>query len=71
MRALPPNPFVRVNAVLHIDRAAYFKLDEVTRQGIVSTVTGAGGYIRLTRDLATGALHNRNIIASDLKVQNP
>ncbi len=56
-------------AVLAIDRGAFYRMPPEERAKIVKTVTGAGGYIRLYRDLTKQAIKNAQGIAADLAAQ--
>lgn len=54
-----------VKSVLTIDRGAFYSLTP-ERSSIVTTVTGAGGYISLIRDLRPIAIQNARIFATEL-----
>jgi hypothetical protein len=53
-------------AVLAIDRGAWFSLTPAERATIQSTVTSAGGYISLFRDLTSTSIADARAIAADL-----
>jgi RHS repeat-associated protein len=61
----------KIAAVLGIDRGVFFQLPEAERQSLVKTVTSAGGYIALFRDLRSTALEDARIIAAGLKSVAP
>jgi hypothetical protein len=56
-------------AVLDIDRAAYFNLSEEERTTLVNTVTQAGGYISLHRDLTKVSIQNARTL--DNMIRSP
>lgn len=55
-----------VAAVLAIDRGAFFELTGAQRDQIVKLVTGAGGYVRLFRDLTSTSAADARVLAGQL-----
>ena len=55
-----------VKAVLALDRGAFYSLSTAQQAAIVNTVTSAGGYIALTRDLKTTAITDARLIAGEV-----
>jgi hypothetical protein len=56
-----------LKAVLAMDRGVFFQLDAQQRELLVNTVTSAGGYISVIRDLKEVSLRNARAIAKDLE----
>jgi RHS repeat-associated protein len=55
-----------VKAVLALDRGAFYSLSAAERSSVVSTVTSAGGYISLFRDLKSTSIHNARAAAAEI-----
>ena len=55
-----------VKSVLALDRGAFYSLSAAERSSVVSTVTSAGGYIALFRDLKPTSIQNARLIASEV-----
>ena len=55
-----------MKSVLALDRGAFYSLSAAERSTIVSTVTSAGGYISLFRDLKPVSIENAKLVAADV-----
>lgn len=55
-----------VKAVLALDRGAFYSLTTAQQTAIVNTVTSAGGYIALSRDLKSTAITDARLIAGEV-----